>query len=305
MKTQPLVSVIITTYYRNDRVQNAIESTIQQTYDPVEIIIVDDSGERHAESALQSYDIDKYIPHHDEKGMAASRNSGAAAAEGDMIHFLDDDDILQEEAVAKKVSVAIDTGCDVVYSGIWRERDSTSLLPNPTQIQPHEFLSTALSMQLPPCYPSTMLISASVLDRVLPIKADFHGSEDVVLCIELSKETKFVAIRDPLTTLGVGDQAMSESQTAIEARKRVLERYSDLYDNHPNEIRKQAEAGVTKTKGLYQLNEKGWSPMASFALCKAALTYPGIQYEWLAGGVLSLFGKRTFRIGRKVFVKHL
>jgi glycosyltransferase involved in cell wall biosynthesis len=46
--TDELVSIIIPTYYRNDLVKKAIQSARNQTYDNVDIIVVDDSGERHA-----------------------------------------------------------------------------------------------------------------------------------------------------------------------------------------------------------------------------------------------------------------
>lgn len=52
----PLVSIVVTTHYRNRMLREAIESALGQTYEPIELIVVDDSGERHAEAAIEAYD---------------------------------------------------------------------------------------------------------------------------------------------------------------------------------------------------------------------------------------------------------
>ena len=50
------ISVIIPTYYRNDLLPEAIESVLEQDYEPLEIIVVDDSGEENAEPVLAEHD---------------------------------------------------------------------------------------------------------------------------------------------------------------------------------------------------------------------------------------------------------
>lgn len=49
---EPLVSVVVPTYYRNDRLRDAIESVLAQEYGHVELLVVDDSGERCAGEVL-------------------------------------------------------------------------------------------------------------------------------------------------------------------------------------------------------------------------------------------------------------
>jgi len=52
-----LVSVIVPTYYRNDRLRDTIGSVEAQTYDPIETIVVDDSGEAHARPVADEFDV--------------------------------------------------------------------------------------------------------------------------------------------------------------------------------------------------------------------------------------------------------
>lgn len=92
-----LISVIITTYKRSDKIEDAIKSVLNQTYKNLEIIIVDDNSseieERNLTSKIVSkYKDIKYIPNDKNLGGALSRNVGINAAKGNIISFLDDDD---------------------------------------------------------------------------------------------------------------------------------------------------------------------------------------------------------------------
>ncbi|OYR41434.1 hypothetical protein DJ75_14110 [Halorubrum sp. Eb13] len=66
----PTISVIITTYYRNELLTEAIESILAQEYEPVELIVVDDSGVGHAEPVTERYDEVKGIAKEKTKAVA-------------------------------------------------------------------------------------------------------------------------------------------------------------------------------------------------------------------------------------------
>ena len=109
----PLVSIIITSYARPDNLCRAIESVLNQTYSPIEIIVVDDNGlgtkyQLETEKVLSHY-IEllkiRYIKHDVNKNGSAARNTGVNAAKGDYIGLLDDDDEYEPE----KIQIQIDT----------------------------------------------------------------------------------------------------------------------------------------------------------------------------------------------------
>lgn len=94
------VSVVIPSYKGSDNVCRSVESVLNQTYENIEIIVVDDNGrgteeQLKTEAVLKKY-IDegkvKYLTHEVNKNGAAARNTGVAQAEGEFIAFLDDDD---------------------------------------------------------------------------------------------------------------------------------------------------------------------------------------------------------------------
>lgn len=106
-----MVSAIITTYKRNiEIVERALWSIEKQTYDDIEILIVDDNdmGSKYTEelkSMCKSHPKVKYLTQNGNKGACSARNFGIANARGKYVAFLDDDDIWLPEKIEKQLSV--------------------------------------------------------------------------------------------------------------------------------------------------------------------------------------------------------
>lgn len=107
----PLVSIIIPTFARPDNLCRAIDSVLSQTYFPIEIIVVDDNGigttfQQETEKLLDSYIADKkiqYIKHNVNKNGSAARNTGTYVSKGEIIGYLDDDDVFLPTKVEEQV----------------------------------------------------------------------------------------------------------------------------------------------------------------------------------------------------------
>jgi glycosyltransferase involved in cell wall biosynthesis len=100
----PLVSVVITTRDRHERVRHAIGSALAQTAS-VEVIVVDDAST----PPVSLSDVDprvKLISLQSHSGVCAARNAGLAKATGDWVWFLDDDDELARDAVSVSLRAA-------------------------------------------------------------------------------------------------------------------------------------------------------------------------------------------------------
>lgn len=106
-----MISFIIPTYNRISTTHRAIESIVSQNVD-VEIIVVDDASTepyqltRHNHSNLEI----KLIRHNKNRGPAAARNTGIAAATQPLISFLDSDDYLVEDTLKQRIEFALDVG---------------------------------------------------------------------------------------------------------------------------------------------------------------------------------------------------
>ena len=93
---EDLISVNITTYNRADRLIKAVESVQNQSYENLEIIIVDDYSTDYTEKVvkdlIKSDNRIKYIRHNKNRGNAHARNTAWKNSSGKYIAFLDDDD---------------------------------------------------------------------------------------------------------------------------------------------------------------------------------------------------------------------
>ncbi len=98
---RPRISVIIPTYNRRDYVLEAVRSVVEQTYPAHEIIVVDDGSTDGTAEALRAAFPDVKVLEQPNRGPSLARNAGLAAASGDWVAFLDDDDLWHREFLAR------------------------------------------------------------------------------------------------------------------------------------------------------------------------------------------------------------
>ena len=102
-----LVSVIITTYKRDIKyIKEAIDSVLNQTYRPIEVIVIDDNGkgtdyQKRTELLCLQYKNIIYSPNESNMGAQVSRNNGIILSKGNFLAFLDDDDEFYPEKIEK------------------------------------------------------------------------------------------------------------------------------------------------------------------------------------------------------------
>lgn len=103
MTTHPTVSVVIPTYNCAEYVGSAVDSVLAQTYAPVEVIVVDDGSTDDTAEILRPYlGRITFLPQPN-RGVAAARNAGIAHSTGQLVAFLDADDLWHPEKLAEQV----------------------------------------------------------------------------------------------------------------------------------------------------------------------------------------------------------
>lgn len=294
---RPLVSVVVTTFRRNDLLERAVESALEQTYDPVEVIVVDGSGDEHAREVVERFPSVTYVPRSENRGPVADRNLGFEHAAGEYVHFLDDDDRLAADTLARQVPVIdADPAVGVVYTGVYRQRDGKPLVPDAEDRG--AFLETALSMQQPPCFPSTMLIDRSVLADCLPLPERLSGAGDTAMVIELARRTRFDVVAEPLVHRGEADESLAYTMESVEARRALLEEYADLYDDADADVRRTALAGSYELEGQVRLADARWSARAIRCFALAVRHDPDPGLDRYGALLASLFGSAVWHAAR-------
>src|ERR1017187_8226572 len=112
----PLVSAIIATYNRAYIVCEAVESILNQTYKNIEVIVVDDGSTDNTQEILKQYGGRIHVIYQKNSGPAAARNRGIRESRGEIISFLDSDDLWLPTFVERQVSVLQRAGLDVPCS---------------------------------------------------------------------------------------------------------------------------------------------------------------------------------------------
>ncbi len=111
MNVNPLVSIYIPTKNRFSLLKRAVDSCLQQSYRQLEVLIVDDGSDddcRKQIAALATSDQRiRLLRQQTSAGAPAARNSAIAAAQGDFLTGLDDDDEFGPERVADFVAAAV------------------------------------------------------------------------------------------------------------------------------------------------------------------------------------------------------
>ena len=116
----PLVTVCIVHYERPELVRMAVDSVLAQDYPALEAVLVDDGSEStEALTALDWVEIqfterDWRVIRQENRYLGAARNAAAAAAQGEWLLFLDDDNVLFPDAVTRLVRAACFSGVDCV-----------------------------------------------------------------------------------------------------------------------------------------------------------------------------------------------
>jgi glycosyltransferase involved in cell wall biosynthesis len=105
MQQVPLVSTIIPTYNRASLVSEAIDSVLAQTYPQIEVIVIDDGSTDGTLEVLKRYGNRIQVISQPNAGPAAARNRGIDAAQGEMVAFLDSDDLWLPEKLARQVKL--------------------------------------------------------------------------------------------------------------------------------------------------------------------------------------------------------
>lgn len=116
----PLVSCIIPTHNRRVLLERAMESVLSQSYKNLQAIIVDDASSDDTEALVRRFAVKdqrvRYIKNPSPLGPGGARNVGIASANGDLIAFLDDDDLWLENKTTRQVEAikdfdAVQCGC--------------------------------------------------------------------------------------------------------------------------------------------------------------------------------------------------
>jgi glycosyltransferase involved in cell wall biosynthesis len=228
------VSVIIPTYNGGEHLLDAVNSVLQQTYAPLEIIVVDDGSQEDILRILSPVSQRIMYIRQDNAGPAAARNSGIRAARGEFIAFLDDDDLWHPTKIeAQMRGMSQDPYCGLVYSFPLRIDENGSIIPIqlpetcPSGYVYYDFLRYNRIHT-----PSVTLLRATVFDKVgmFDESNECISCEDYDLWLRIAQKYKLIFCSDARiyyrqTASGISNNNYNHLRAYLYVYNKIVEQF--------------------------------------------------------------------------------
>ena len=211
------ISVVIPSYNRKDFLKRSIDSAINQTKKPLEIIVVDDGSTDGTETMIKSdYDFVKFIKQKN-KGVSAARNIGIKVSIGEWICFLDSDDEWKKDKLEKQINaMKSNPGYKFFHSDeIWIKNGIRINQKKKHKKYGGDIFDKCLDM----CRisPSSVMIDKTVFDEVGNFNENLVVCEDYELWLRICDKYRVFFIDEPLIIKYGGHQGqLSYSIESIE-----------------------------------------------------------------------------------------
>lgn len=224
------ISVIIPTYNRQAFLKRSINSVLNQSFKPDEVILVDDCSTDETEKFVKStFKSVTYVKMKNNSGVSAARNEGIKRARNKWIAFLDSDDEWLEEKLFEQVKEINRSGLKFCHTQEVWIRNGKVL----KQKKKHEKLGGDVYEDcIKLCFisPSTSLIHKSIFDDVGLFKENFPVCEDYDLWLRIAAKYPVSYVQSPLINKHGGhDDQLSFKFKAMDHWRLVslIERYLD------------------------------------------------------------------------------
>lgn len=229
-----MISIIIPSYNRADTILKSVQSVLNQTYNNIEVIVVDDGSTDNTRAILQQIQDPrlKYV-YQENAGACVARNNGIDHARGDYIAFHDSDDTFRPTKLEDQLHALREKGADVVFCAMER----------------HNYYSETIFPQIEEGFKSQheILIGQYISTQtILGKKEVFLNNrfdpkvkrmQDYDLMIRVSSQYKVFFLKKVLVDVVVQNDSITKLATNEKTEKNLeylLSKYSKLGDKYPD-----------------------------------------------------------------------
>ena len=180
-----LVSVVVASYNGERFLAETLESVFAQDYDPFEVVFVDDGSSDGTAEIARSFPL-RYV-YQENRGLPAARNAGVALATGELVAFVDDDDLWPRTKLSVQANYLAnheDVGC-VLGRNEWIVEDGVE----PPRLERDPIFHELGGIQL-----VTMMIRRRTFDEIGGFDASYRYAEDRDLFVRLREHGIEIAV---------------------------------------------------------------------------------------------------------------
>lgn len=231
-----VVSIIIPTYNREKYIQKALDSVFSQSFQDVEVIVVDDGSTDNTKVVLEPYIKEGKVKYLYQQNLRVSkaRNNGIRNASGKYIALLDSDDYwLDSTKLEKQVNYFENNkDCVLTSGGIIRIAENGEVLSK--TLNPEQDEDLRKSMLLSCLFaPSAVMFPKYLWEKIGGFNETTDLSEDWEFFMELGKYGTFYNFQDYFLAYLQGAQNRSNfnRRANLKYNLGLIKRYKDLYPN--------------------------------------------------------------------------
>jgi glycosyltransferase involved in cell wall biosynthesis len=230
---QPLVSILISNYNYGTYLGDAIESALQQTYNKLEVVICDDGstdGSRQILERYRSQDRRIIVVYQGNGGQSLALNAAFQKSAGDIICFLDADDVFMPDKV-RRVVEAFGTAPDMGLAVnrmlmVDKNRKRLGEIPLLSQLAAG-WLGPSLNIcgprvlpGLPPC--SGLSLRRVIAESIFPLPSGLRAYADTLIQVLAPRMTPIAAVQTPSSEYRVHGANVAAVSAFTEDRLRNL-----------------------------------------------------------------------------------
>lgn len=268
MKSEKKISIVITSYNQKRFLGEAIESALNQTYKPYEIIVADDYSTDGSREMINKY-AKKYPrlikPIFNEKnlGIARNRNLGFKKVTGELVTWINGDDILLRRKLELELKTYLNNPnarwiySQVFYTDLQRRRIGIRF-EGKYRMKPYTFREVATRIGREPAY---QLIDCCILDKTGLFDEELELYEDWDFTIRLAKSYEFAYCPIPLSEYRrhVGGISNIGKEVHLRALKRIYHKLvfllQDMPENERRLIKKMFSSEIYRVEALRELEK--------------------------------------------------
>ena len=237
----PLISIVLRTYKRTDKLKRCIENILSQEYENWELVIVDDNGlnsnyKGQAKEIINQFRAIKnpinFFEHQQNLGPCAAGNTGINKSNGEYIAFIDDDDIWHPKKLKLQIEKMHKDKLGIGICGLTCI-DLTNNSKNNVAFNFEENLFLSLLKKGSGVNQSVTIFRKEILTKIKGFDTNLASYTDFDLLLRASIISKHSEIKAPLVEYYVDSDGISRNyQSKFSGKKIVLEKYKSFYKKY-------------------------------------------------------------------------
>lgn len=242
----PKVSVIIPAYNAAAYIEATVQSVQRQRFKDFEIIVVDDGSKDNTADVVRALQGVTYV-HKPNGGVSSARNLGVRSSSGELVAFLDADDLWHEEKLVAQVALMdrLPT-CDLVRSQLTESLDefASQHVRYADGLPPHTLYDTLEpSFKYPYFATSAVMVRRSAFDRVGGFDEGLPYAEDVDFYLKVLIDRPLVARLDFASVYkrpvpgSLGDDSVAGYEKLFHVYANLLAQRPDVKQNNRAMVR--------------------------------------------------------------------